>query len=76
MCCDGVKQEQGGPACSKADCRMRCAHSIITFGVFQLILGAALIGYNYVTLWQNTYLGFSVSDFYCMNNFYNNGFYF
>ena len=36
--------------CSKADCRKRCAHSIITFGVFQLGLGAALIGYNYQKL--------------------------
>lgn len=36
MCCK--EKEPGGPPCSKADCRMRCAHSLIVFGSFNLIL--------------------------------------
>ena len=48
MCCE--KQEPGGPCCSRADCRMRCAHSIITFGSLNIILQCVLVGYNYTYL--------------------------
>ena len=48
MCCEN--QEPVGACGSKADCRLRCAHSLITFGSFTIILQAALIGYNYYYL--------------------------
>ena len=52
MCCK--ESDPGGPACSKADCRLRCGHSLIVFSSFNIILQAFLVGYNYhfITLWN------------------------